>query len=192
MPTFDPAKPLVMGRFNTVGGFALASGDPITIVPEGQEPKERGEVTLDTAARLFGSGTFVYAEDARPTPVETPQQAAERLVEVDELDGGWYLIRAPWLGEGEKVQGREAADARRAELVAAGQPTTDSSDTGGTTGDQGGDGKPPAFAMTEGENGWHEITGPGLEEPLKIRGKEAAEAKLAELNGGAAGGSTGE
>lgn len=180
--TFDPTKPLVMKSFNTVGGFALAAGESVSIV---EEPKERGEITLATATRLFGR-TFVYADEARPTPVETPQEAAKRLVEVDELDGGWYLIRAPWLGEGEKVQGRDAADKRVAELIEAGQPigtvqTGTGAETGGT-GDAGG--KPAAFEMTEGENGWYDITGPGLDVPLKVRGKEAAEAKLAELQGG--------
>lgn len=179
--TFDPTKPLVMARFNTVGGFALAAGDPLTIV---DEPKERGEITLDTATRLFGT-TFVYADQARPTPVETPQQAAKRLIEVDDLEGGWHLIRAPWLGEGEKVQGREAADKRVAELIEAGQPTeTAQTETGTETGTSDAGGKPAAFEMTEGKNGWYEITGPGLDEPLKVQGKEAADAKLAELQGG--------
>lgn len=116
---FDASKPIVMARFNTVGGHALATGEPLKIV---DDPKERGEVSLETATRLWAGGTFVYAGEARPTPVESPQDAARRLVEMDELGGGWFLIRAPWLGEGEKVQGREDAEKRRGEIIAAGQP----------------------------------------------------------------------
>jgi hypothetical protein len=122
--SFDPAKPLAMGRFNTVGGHALAIGDPITIVPEGQEPEAPGEVTVEAATRLWAGGTFVYAEHAHPTPVESLQDAAARLLAVDDLGGGRYLIRLPWLPNGsETVEGKEALDARKAELIEAGQPT---------------------------------------------------------------------
>lgn len=134
---FDPSKSLVMGRFNTVGGHALAAGSALTIV---EEPKERGEVTLETATRLWASGTFVYADKAHPTPVESPQDAARRLVAMEETGNGWYLIRAPWLGEGEKVQGREAAEARKAELIEAGQPDDYDPNAAATdAGDEGDD-----------------------------------------------------
>lgn len=150
--SFDESKPLVMGRFNTVNGHALAPGEPITI---SEDPKERGEVTRDTAVRLWSGGTFIYAADARPTPVESPQDAARRLLVMHDLDGGWYLISGPWLGEGEKVQGKDAADKRFAELIEAGQPAdfdpaaiaAANATAGGTGGDgtdsAGGDGGKP-------------------------------------------------
>lgn len=151
---FDPTKPLAMGRFNTVGGHALTPGDPITITPDGQEPKERGEVTAETALRLWAGGTFVYAEDARPTPVESPQDAARRLLAVDDLGGGHYLIRLPWLpGGSEKVRGQEAVDTRSAELIEAGQPAdfdpaaiaaATPADAGGTGGTENGGGEGPS------------------------------------------------
>lgn len=209
--TFDPARPIAMGIFRTVGGHALGPGDPLKIA---EDPKERGEVDLDTATRLWASGTFVYAEEARPTPVESPQDAARRLVAMEELPNSYFLIRAPWLAEGEKIHGREAAEARRDELIEAGQPTaftgvvvTDSPMAGTGEGvqlpgavDAGGEPLPPIqpFQLAEaGSNGWFEITGPGLDEPLKVRGEAAAQAKLAELQGGppaptaAAGGESG-
>lgn len=143
---FDPAKPLVMGRFNTVGGHALAAGDPLTIA---DEPKERGEITVETATRLWTGGTIVYADKARPTPVESAQDAARRLLATEDLGGGHHLIRLPWLpGGSEKVQGRDKLEARVAELIEAGQPedfdpnavavvnaNTDSSGTGTRTDD---------------------------------------------------------
>lgn len=117
--TFDPAQPLVMGRFNTVNGFAITPGDPISIT---EDPKAPGEVTVDSAVRLWSGGTFIYAKDARPTPVESPQDAARRLARMEDLGGGWYLITAPWMGEGEKLQGQEAAQTRFEEVIEAGQP----------------------------------------------------------------------
>ncbi|MFL6864116.1 MAG: hypothetical protein ACJ8DZ_14065 [Allosphingosinicella sp.] len=108
-----------MGRFNTVAGHAMAAGDPIAIVGE---PKERGEVTEDQARRLWSGGTFVYAHEARPTPVESPEEAARRLTTMEDLGGGWYLINSPRLPEGEKVQGEDAATARRDALIAEGIP----------------------------------------------------------------------
>lgn len=119
---FDPAKPLAMGRFNTVGGHALAVGDKIMIVADGEEPKERGEVTLDTATRLWSSGTFVYAEDAKPTPTETEEQSIRREAEIEELDGGKFMLRSPMLGAAETFDDRASAEARIDELVAAGYP----------------------------------------------------------------------
>jgi hypothetical protein len=117
---FDPAKPLRMGRFNTVNGHPLTPGANITIV-EG-EPKAAGEVTLDQATRLWSGRTFVYAEDARPTPVESPQDAAKRLIELEPLDGGKFLLRAPWLAEAETYDTEAAANERRDALIEAGQP----------------------------------------------------------------------
>lgn len=38
-----------------------------------------------------------------------------------------------------------------------------------------------AFTLTDHKFGNYEITGPGLDEPEKVRGKAAAEARLAEL-----------
>ncbi len=42
--------------------------------------------------------------------------------EIEEAGGGWYAISAPWLAEPEKVQGREAAEARQREIHDAGPP----------------------------------------------------------------------
>lgn len=135
---FDPAKPLRMGRFNTVNGHPLTPGANITIV-EG-EPKAAGEVTLDQATRLWSGRTFVYAEDARPTPVESPQDAAKRLIEVEPLDGGKFLLRAPWLDEAETYDTEAAANERRAALIEAGQPTGSAPAAADTAGGQPGQG----------------------------------------------------
>lgn len=191
MPDFDASKPIVMARFGRLNDHDLNAGAPLMIVAE---PAKAGEVDADTAAQLWASGRAVYAELARPTPVEAPIDAAKREANIETLDGGWFLLRAPWLPEGsEKVQGEQAARDRLAVVIEAGkvyyetlaegtvvlqgQPSDDTDAAGEQSGAAG-------FTMTEaGGNGYYEITGPGLDEPLKVRGKAAAEAKLAELRG---------
>jgi hypothetical protein len=74
--TFDPARSLVMARFNTVHGHGINPGTPLVIV---DEPNEAGQVTEATARRLYNSGAALYAEDYYPTPVETPEQEKARL-----------------------------------------------------------------------------------------------------------------
>lgn len=50
-------------------------------------------------------------------------------VEIEEHGGGWYEITAPWLDEAEKVQGREAAEARQREIHDAGRPEAEGGET---------------------------------------------------------------
>ena len=183
--TFDKSKPLVMARFGTLRGHALNAGAPLTIV---DDPEGPGEVTEDEAELLWGGNRITYADEARPTPVESPEDAAERLTVMEPLEPGLFLIRAPWLGEGERVQGREAADKRRAEVVQAGidlhRKTADVAGSGAAAAALG---NVDGFAMTEaGSNGYYDITGPGIE-PERVRGKANAEQRLAELRGVAGG-----
>jgi hypothetical protein len=183
--TFDKAKPLVMARFGTLRGHALNAGAPVTIAAK---PEGRGEVTEAEAELLWNGGRLVYAAEARPTPVESAEDAADRLTVMEPLEPGLFLIRAPWLGEGERVQGREAADKRRAEIVQAGidlhRNTTEVAGSGAAAAALG---NTDGFVMTEaGSNGYYEITGPGIE-PERVRGRANAEQRLAELRGEAAG-----
>ncbi|MEJ7831340.1 MAG: hypothetical protein WKF79_00360 [Nocardioides sp.] len=75
--TFDPKRRLVMATFKTVLGHNLPAGTPLVIV--GEEPAASGEVDEAMARRLHASGVATYVEDARPTPVETPEQERARL-----------------------------------------------------------------------------------------------------------------
>lgn len=149
---FDRTRPLVMARFAQLLEHEMSAGDPLTIV---DEPSGKGEVTDDIALRLWLSRVAVYADQANPTPIETPQQEAERVVVMEELGGGWYLIRAPWLGEGVKVQGKDAADKLRAAFVAKG-------DTKGVTIEPLG-------------GGWWAVQAPWLDDPTKVQGTDQAE-----------------
>lgn len=59
---------------------------------------------------------------------------------VEEVGGGWFAVTAPWLAEPEKVQGRDAAEARQRELHAAGAPAANEGDDGDKGKEQGNEG----------------------------------------------------
>jgi hypothetical protein len=161
---FDPSKPLVAGRQMQLLEHELQGGDPI---PEDVEEGIR--------RRLWMVEHVHYAEDWTPTP-ELPAKEGELgadanpdgwMVEADGVsatagENGWYTLHASWLGEdGENVHGAEAAQARATELREAG-------DTKGVT-----------YAHTGG--GWYAVEAPWLDEPLKVKGEEAAIEKAEEL-----------
>ena len=184
--TFDRTRPLAMGKFATIHGHDLNVGAPVKIVDG--EPENPGDLTLDEATHLWAGGRIVYSEMARPTAVETPEQAAERLTDMEPLGDGKFLIRAPWLTESLTITGEEAAQTRRGEVVEEGvalyRNTAEVAGEDAAAGAIGGDG----WSMTEaGSNGYYEITGPGLDQPEKVRGKANAEQRLAELRGEAGG-----
>lgn len=117
--SYDPTRKLVMTVTRTIFGHRLVPGDPLKVVAE---PKERGEIDTAMADRLLNSGWAIYADEARPTPVETPAEEARRVVTKEELGGGWFAVNAPWLSEPLKVQGDAAAQAAYDDTVAAGRP----------------------------------------------------------------------
>lgn len=178
----DTSLPLVMASSRTLRGFLMGLHDRVFIVAK---PDERGEIDEETARRLWGRGVIMYERDILPTPVETPQQAAARLVVVDDLGdaaGGDFMVLAPWQAA-ETFPDRASAEKRRDELVAAGVPTD-----AGTPVDPGNEtpAQPPAprFTYTDGSNGRYEISGPGLAESIKVRGRKALDETLAKLEAG--------
>ena len=86
MTDFNAETPLIMATFKTVHGFNLNRGARLTIV---DEPEAAGQVTEATARRLFASKVAVPADNFRPTPVETPEQNAARVLAdaTDQSDG---------------------------------------------------------------------------------------------------------
>jgi hypothetical protein len=118
MSKFDPTRTLVMTAFGSLREHNVHGGAPITIVPSVTDDAPAGHVSAEEAEALWSTGKIIYSEDARPTPVETPEQEANRLTDIEQLDGGWWMIRAPWLEEAIKVQGETAAFARRDEVIA--------------------------------------------------------------------------
>lgn len=166
---FDPTRQLAMTRGALLNGHSLARLAPVTIV---SDPTGRGEVTEEVARRLWAAGTFDYVEDLVATPVEDPETGVSNLIEHDELGGGWHQLRAPWLTEPVKFQGSENLADERAKLVKQGLGQIDLR-------------RPPETLLYRieeaGSNGWFLVHGPGLDQPLKVRGEQAAMAKRDEL-----------
>jgi hypothetical protein len=173
--SFDRTRPLVATRGGQLNGHNLGRLETVTVVDEPSD--KRGEITEDVAARLHSRGHLAYADEIVATPVEDARTGVTKLVEVDDLGGGWFLLRAPWRAEGSKVQGAEAAEKERLALVEEGLVAIDTR-------------RPPTepgFTISEsGSNGWFEVNGPGLAEPIKVRGEAAALAKRDELARGSA------
>jgi hypothetical protein len=176
----DPTRPLVMTTGANVNGHDLMQRTAIEIVEE--ESDKPRELTVVQAEQLLNRGVLIYADRAVATPVETPRQTAERLADREELENGRVLIRAPWLTESEQVA-KGAADKRYAEVVEAGEQLYRETLAGG------GPVEAAVLAVTAtdgisveetGSNGYYTVTAPGRE-PEKIRGRQNAEDRAAEL-----------
>jgi hypothetical protein len=161
---FDPTKPLVATRQMTLLGHDVKGGDPISSL------KDANDVPIDTGVlcRLWMTRWADYTTDFTPTAeLEVHPEGREWMDEADgvavtEGDNGWFTVSAAWLGEdGEKVHGAEAAEARAKEVREVG-------DTKGVT-----------YEHTGG--GWYEVKAPGLADPVKVKGEDAAKEKATEL-----------
>lgn len=103
MSDFDPTRPLTMAKFKTVDGFGVPVGTPLVIV---DEPRALGEVTEASARRLHAKGNAVYADDFRPTPVETEEQAKAREASIALADAGLPVIE----GDGSDLTEQESLE----------------------------------------------------------------------------------
>lgn len=84
MSEFDPARSLIIAKFKTVGGHPLPVGTALSITAAPEKP---GEIDAAMARRLFASGIAVYAEDYHPTPIESVEAEAARIIaEAADLD----------------------------------------------------------------------------------------------------------
>lgn len=190
---FDPTISYVTAAGGLFAGHTLTARYPVTIV---DEPARPAELTTEQAQHLVKAGKLIPASSARPTPVERPEDAVERLADLEPMEGDKFLIRAPWLPDGsETVTGEEQARARLAEVKQLGldhyhaaekaaAKTVDAQTAADVAGASitGGDG----FGLSEtGSNGYFTVSAPG-KEPEKVRGREAAERRLAELRAEAA------
>jgi hypothetical protein len=147
---FKRDEPLVSRRYQTINGVDHKPGDPI-------DP----DLPFGVRMRMWLTARAVYASAFKPTPVIDPAEEARINSTIEPLGGGYYRITTPWLPDGERVRGGEAAKARLDELLAAGDPK--------------------GVAIEGGEGGWYTITVAWLAEPEKVQGEEAAQARAAEL-----------
>lgn len=143
---FDNSKTLIATRNMTVEGHEVHAGKPLP-----------GDLSKGLRMRLWVTRRVVYEADYRPTPTAEP----ESEVRVTEAGGGWYQVEAPWLAEPEKVQGKDKAEARAAELREAGDPK--------------------GVHVEGGDGGWFEVRADWLADPAKIQGREAADEHAAQL-----------
>lgn len=182
---FDSTRPLVMARGTTVNGHALARGTEVGIVEE--QTADRALLTSAQAHQLFRSGVLVYADRVYATPVETPRQMAERMTVLEPLGEGRFMLHAPGR-DSESIKGPDKAAERRAEVVNEIEARyRETAEQAGGEAAAASILQTDGFELTEaGSNGYYQITGPGLEEPEKVRGKANAEARLAELRAAAA------
>jgi len=165
---FDNARELVSTKFQTVNGASTSPGDTLPAdLPHGMR------------MRLWMSRRAVYADLFTPTPVEE---------EPDQHDGwaslydGWAAFALPearWalvpesgldgngeptedaLAQAEQADTSDIAVARLTALRAAASLLT--------------------VRITAGAGGWYTVEAAWLAEPVRIKGKAAAEAKRAEV-----------
>lgn len=115
---FDPQRRLVMATFKTVLGHSLPAGTPLAIV---EEPTARGEVDEAMARRLWNGRNAIYAEDARPTPVETPDQHRTRMAVEALREAGDGEVVVPdlivWQADDERTGKKAGAPVTKADLL---------------------------------------------------------------------------
>lgn len=185
----DPAASYVTTVGARYRGHDLAANYPVKIV---EEPARPGELTEDEAQQLLDARKLMLAHDVRPTPIERPEDEVERLAEIEAMEDGKFLIRAPWLdGGSETVTGDDAARERFSAIKAEGldkyRAAKDSAAKSGLSDANAGavgsatiTGSDGFGIVESGSNGYFEVLAPGRE-PEKVRGKANAEARLAEL-----------
>lgn len=139
---------------------------------------ESGSMTEETAGLMFARGHIVYADRFNPTPIETPEQEAARVVTIGQ-EGDKFVVRAPWTAP-EEFDDLDVANSRRVALVAAGRPNAGEPIVGPQ--DPLTDPAPDYRVEETGSNGYFTVFGPGLpEEGERVRGKTKAEERAAEL-----------
>jgi hypothetical protein len=190
--TFDPSISYVTAAGGRYADHDLAAGYPVKVT---DEPTRPAEFTPAQMEQLVAGGKLVPVGTVRPTPVERPEDAVERLADLEPMEDDKFLIRAPWLDEAETVTGAEKAQARLVEVKEQGlehyrkaegiaaktlAPNVAADVAGATL--TGGDG----FMITDdGSNGYYTITKPdGSTE--RVRGKDKAETRMAEMRAEAA------
>lgn len=156
-PRFDPKRPLVAARDFTFHGQKYEAGHAFG-------PFDPGLVSDRMRARQYEARRVNFGEGEQPA-----DQAPADPVTMTGPAGGRYTITAPWLEEPEVVRGKVNAEKRLAELRETGAPL-------GFI--EGGS----AVTVEGGEGGWYEVNAPWLDEPEKVRGREAAETRQVELH----------
>lgn len=153
---FDIKKPLVAAREFTFAGDKYAKGDQFPRLGKADSFNHR------LIKRQYESLAVNHTAEADP---------ADAPIQMTGPQGGRYTITAPWLEKPEIVRGKANADKRLAELTAEGAPL--GFIAGGSE-----------VTVEGGDGGWFEVNAPWLDEPEKVQGREAAEARQRFLHDG--------
>jgi hypothetical protein len=152
----------VRPRFDPKRDFVAARGFTFAGTPhDAGDPFDKTAATPTRLTMLYESRMINFAPEGEPAPADP--------VTISQTSGGYFAISAPWLDTPIRARGKAKADETLAQVRKDGPPM--GWIAGGTlTGISGGDG------------GWYDVTAPWLEEPERVQGREAAEARQRELH----------
>ena len=156
---FDPKRPLVAAREFRFAGVPYAKGDPFP-KPDGPPSDYFSHRNL---SRQYETGAVNHV------PLDAAEAASEEAIQMTGPSGGRYKITAPWLAEPMIVRGKVLAEQAFEKIKAEGAPL--GWIEGGTE-----------TAIEEVGGGWFAVSAPWLAEPEKVQGRDAAEARQAELH----------
>lgn len=156
---FDPNRALVAARDFRFAGIPYAKGDPFP------DPNTPAGVVFSprNIQRQYDTGAVNHV------PLDAAEAASEEAIQMTGPKGGRYTITAPWLDEPMIVRGKVPAEQAFEKVKADGAPL--GWIEGGTE-----------TAIEEVGGGWFAVSAPWLDEPEKVQGREAAEARQAELH----------
>lgn len=153
-PRFDPKRPLIAARAFLFAGRNYALGDPFPHPDDGQ----------------FDNRLLARQYEARAVNMgEAPEEAPELITMTKAAKNGYFDINAPWFEKPLTIRGKVNAEKALAEVREEGAPL--GWIEGGTE-----------TEVEEVGGGWYAISAPWLDEPEKIQGREAAEARQREIH----------
>lgn len=153
-PRFDPTRSLIAARAFTFMGRAYSPGDPFP------SPDEAGAIPDRLRARQYEARAVDFGPEAEVEP---------DLITMTGPAGGRYTISAPWLERPLSIRGKVNAEKALAEMREEGPPL--GWIDGGTE-----------VEIEDAGEGWFVISAPWLDEPEKIEGRDAAEARQREIH----------
>lgn len=155
---FDPKRPLVAARDFTFAGEDFKPGEPF---PKPGTPPDF------FARRLIERQYSAHA--VNHVALSADEQDADELIKITGPSGGRYTITAAWLDEPLVVRGKVPAFEKFDQIKADGPPL--GWIAGGTE-----------TTVEEAGGGWYAIGAPWMDEPEKVQGREAAEARQLEIH----------
>jgi hypothetical protein len=151
----------VRPRFDPKRDFVAARGFTFAGVQcAAGDPFDKEAATSQRLKMLYDSRKINFAPE---------KEADADAVSIRQTSGGYYDVSAPWLDEPIRARGKVKSEETAAQLRKDGPPL--GWIAGGTV-----------TGISGGEGGWYDVTAPWLDEPARVQGREAAEARQRELH----------